>query len=188
MAEINENPDLKEKFDAQMLAVTNLIGRLSRPKRINAIFFCNGCALRCISLVTGALVFYNAFLPSGPTGERSPFQFLDCDVRGGDLDEIEGADVAIAWMQGQYPFVDGRDPNLVLSLSWPKGMEAQDLFPVAASTYTWVTGTKIEVPCSAQDKVVKIERPDCPGLFVNPIDLNHGSPCVKVLHQTNSYT
>jgi hypothetical protein len=109
-------------------------------------------------------------------------------VRGGNENEIERADAAKAWMLGQYPFVDGRDPNLVLSLSWPKGMEAQDLFPVAASTYTWATGTKIEVPCFAQGQEVKIEQTNCPGSFVNPIGLNHGSPCVKVLHRTKYYT
>jgi hypothetical protein len=103
-------------------------------------------------------------------------------VRGGDTDQIKEADTANAWVQGQYPFVDKRDPNLVLSLSWPKGMEAQDLYPVALSTYTWATGAKLEVPCSAQEKAVKIERTECPDSFVNPIDPNHGEPCVKVLH------
>ncbi len=100
------------------------------------------------------------------------------------MDEIEGADGAKAWMLGQYPLVDGRDPNVVLSISWPKGMEAQDLYPVEASTYTWATGTKIEVQCFAQGQEVKIERTDCPGSFVNPIDLNRGSPCVKVLYRS----
>ncbi len=100
------------------------------------------------------------------------------------MDKIEGADTVKAWMLGQYPFVDGRDPNLVVSLSWPKCMEAQDLYPVATSTYTWATGTKIEVPCFAQEKVVKIKRTECPDSFVNPIDPNHGSPCVKVLRLT----
>jgi hypothetical protein len=107
---------------------------------------------------------------------------LECDVRGGDVDEIEGADTAKAFLQGQYPLVDGRDPNFVLAWSWPKYMEAQDLYPVAASTYTWANGIKVEVPCSAQEKVVKIERTECPDPFVNPIDPNHGFPCVKVLH------
>ncbi len=103
-------------------------------------------------------------------------------MRGGDADWIEGADTANAWVQGQYPFVDERDPNLVLSLSWPKRMEAQDLYPVAASTYTWATGAKLEVPCSAQEKLVKSERPECPDSFVNPIiDPNSVKQCVKVV-------
>jgi hypothetical protein len=135
-----------------------------------------------MSLATGTLYYFQTFLPTGLSGERNPFQFLECDLRGGDVDEIEGADTVKAWMLGQYPFVDGRDPNLVVSLSWPKSMEAQDLYPVAASMYTWATGTKIEVPCFAQEKVAKIERTECPDSFVNPIDPNHGSPCVKVLH------
>ncbi len=98
------------------------------------------------------------------------------------MDEIEGADIAKAFVQGQYPLVDERDPNFALSWSWPKYMEAQDLYPVAASTYTWANEIKLKVPCSAQEKVVKIERTECPDSFVNPIDPNHGSPCVKVLH------
>jgi hypothetical protein len=142
----------------------------------------------CISLATGTLVFFSTFLPTGPSGERSPFQFLECAVRGGDAGRIEGADTANALFLGQYPFVDGRDPNVVYSMSWPKYMEAQDLYPVAASTYTWATGTKIEVPCSARDEMVKIERTECPDPFVNPIDPNHGSPCVKVLHWTKHDT
>ncbi len=97
------------------------------------------------------------------------------------MDEIEGADMAKAFGHGQFPFVDVRDPNFVLSWSWPKHMEVQDLYPVTASTYTWAKGTELEVPCSAQEKVVKIERTECPESFVNPIDPNHGSPCVKVV-------
>jgi hypothetical protein len=96
--------------------------------------------------------------------------------------QIEGADTAKAWLSGQYPFEDRRDPNLVMSLSWPKHMEVQDLYPAAASTYTlWASGTTLEVPCIAIEKVVEVERTECPDSFVNPIDPNHGSPCVKVV-------
>ena len=129
---------------------------------------------------TGAFILFETLLPTGPSGERDPFQFLECDVRGGDADQAEGAATANAWVLGQYPFLDERDPNFALSLSWPKYMEAQDLYPVAASTYTWATGAKLEIPCSAQEKVVKIEQTECPGSFVNPIDISHGEPCVKV--------
>ncbi len=102
------------------------------------------------------------------------------------MDLIEPADAAIAWLQGQYPFVVGptgvmlQDPNSVASNSWPRHMEPQPLYPVAMSTYTWPTGTRVEVPCFAQDKVVEIKRAECPDSFVNPIDPNHVSPCVKV--------
>jgi hypothetical protein len=126
------------------------------------------------------LSIFQAVLPSGPSGERHPFQFLECDVKGGDVGRVEEADAAKALIQGQYPLADGRDPHLVLSISWPKHMEAQDLYPVAASTYSWANGTNIEVPCSALEKVVKVQRTDCPGSFVNPIDPNRGPPCVKV--------
>jgi hypothetical protein len=180
VAEINEDPDEKKEFDVQMLAMMDLVGQLSLPKRISPPFFLQ--QLRCISLATAVLFFYKTHLPTDLSAEWSPFQFLNCDVRGGDVDEIEGADTTKAFVQGQYPLVDGRDPNFVFSVSWPKYMEAQDLYPVAASTYTWANGIKVEVPCSAQEKEVKIERTECPDSFVNPIDLNHGSPCVKVLH------
>ncbi len=39
MAEINEDPDLKEHFDTQMIAVTNLIGQLTPPKCTNPDIF-----------------------------------------------------------------------------------------------------------------------------------------------------
>jgi hypothetical protein len=122
----------------------------------------------------------------GPSGERNPFQFLECDVQGGDVNQIEDADTAIAFMLGQLPFLAGQnepEKNVAVSLSWPENMEVQDLYPVTTSTYTWPTGTTVEVPCYAQDKVVEIVRVECPDSFVNPIDPNHLSPCVKVLHR-----
>ncbi len=96
--------------------------------------------------------------------------------------QIKGADAVLAWIFSQLPFVPGNNPNEIVSLSWPTNMEAQDLFPLASSTYTFPTGTKVDVPCSAQNKVVDIERTECPGSFVNPMDPNHANPCVKVLH------
>ena len=141
------------------------------------------CLLRCISLAKiGANALFGTSLPSGPSGERTPFRFLECDVQGGDANRIEGADAALAWTFSQLPFVSGRNPNAIVSLSWPTNMEAQDLFPSTSSTYTFPTGTKVDVPCFAQNKVVDIERTECPDSFVNPNDPNDGRPCVKVLH------
>ena len=130
----------------------------------------------------GALVFYGTSLPSGPSGERTPFRFLECDVQGGDANQIQGADVALAWLFSQLPFVSGRNPNDIVSLSWPTNMEAQDLFPRTSSTYTFPTGAKVDVPCFTQNKVVGIERAECPDSFVNPMDPNDIRPCVKVLY------
>jgi hypothetical protein len=118
----------------------------------------------------------------GPSGERTPFRFLECDVQGGDEDEIKGVDRTLAWLFSQLPFVSGKQPNWIVSLSWPTNMEAQYLFPSSSSTYTFPTGTKVDVPCFAQNKVVDIERTECPDSFVNPMDPNHDRPCVKVLH------
>jgi hypothetical protein len=39
VAEINEDPDLKENFDAQMLEMSNVIGQFSLPKRINLCIY-----------------------------------------------------------------------------------------------------------------------------------------------------
>jgi hypothetical protein len=140
------------------------------------------CLLHCTSLALAANFLWEISLPSGPSGERTPFRFLDCDVQGGD--PIEGADAALAWLFSQLPFVTGNSglfPNAIVSLSWPTNMEAQDLFPLSSSTYTFPTGTKVDVPCFAQNKVVDIERTECPDSFVNPMDPNHDRPCVKVL-------
>ena len=138
------------------------------------------CLLRCISLALGANFVWGTSLPSGPSGERTPFRFLECDVQGGDASKIQGADTALAWMFSQLPFVSG-NKNEIVSLSWPRNMEAQDLYPLISSTYTFPTGTKVDVPCFAQNKVVDIERTECPDSFVNPIDPNHARPCIKVL-------
>ena len=140
------------------------------------------CLLRCISLVIGANYFFGTSLPSGPSGERTPFRFLECDVQGGDASQIKGADAALAWMFSQLPFVSGNNPNEIVSLSWPTNMEVQDLYPLVSSMYTFPTGTKVDVPCFAQNKVVDIKRTECPDSFVNPMDLNDSRPCVKVLH------
>jgi hypothetical protein len=102
-------------------------------------------------------------------------------VQGGDANEIKDADTALAFMFSQLPFVWVRSPNYTMSLSWPRNMEAQDLFPLISSTYTFPTGTKVDVPCSAQNKVVDIEPTKCPDSFVNPNDPNYVLPCVKVL-------
>jgi hypothetical protein len=144
------------------------------------------CLLPCISLALGALTIFGTSLPSGPSGERNPYRFLECDVQGGDKNQIEDADKALAWLFSQLPFewgksLNGKNPNASVSLSWPTNMEAQDLFPLTSSTYTFPTGTKVGVPCFAQNKVVDIELPECPDSFVNPIYLNHTRSCVKVL-------
>ena len=143
------------------------------------------CLFRCISLALGASVL-GISLPSVPSGERTPFRFLECDVQGGDANRINDADAALAWMFSQLPFVatnpKSGNKNETVSLSWPTNMEAQDLFPLTSSTYTFPTGTKVDVPCFAQNKVVNIKRTECPDSFVNPMDPNDVRPCVKVVH------
>jgi hypothetical protein len=103
-------------------------------------------------------------------------------VQGGDEAEIEGADAALAWMFSQLPFASGKNSKWIVSISWPTNMEAQDLFPLTSSMYTFPTGTKVDVPCFAQNKEIGIDRTECPDSFVNPNDPNHDRPCVKVLH------
>ncbi len=146
------------------------------------------CFLRCISLAFGANYAWGASLPSGLLGKRTPFRFLECDVQGGDANQIQDADAALAWLFSQLPFVSESspntrsNPNTIVSLSWPTNMEAQDLFPLASSTYTFPTGTKVDVPCFAPNKVANIERTECPDSFVNSMDLNSTRQCVKVLN------
>jgi hypothetical protein len=102
------------------------------------------------------------------------------------MDLIQGADGALALLQGQMPYAaalgsgSGLGPNQVISLSWPQHMEIQDLYPATSSTYTLPTGTNVTVSCAAQGKVVGIRHTECPGSFVNPMDPNHDKPCVKV--------
>jgi hypothetical protein len=140
------------------------------------------CLLHCISLALGASYVWGTSLPSGPLGERTPFRFLECDAQGGDANQIKDTDAALAWVFSQLPFVSRNNPNATVSLSWPTHMEVQNLFPLTSSTYTFPTGVKVSVPCSAQNKVVDIEQTECPDSFVNPMDPNHDRPCVKVLH------
>ncbi len=179
-----------------MLSRKTLINRCSKQVKLwvsllklidpHSFFDCLPLSSVGISLALGASYIFGTVLPMGPSGERNPFQFLECDVQGGDVNQIEDADTAIAFMLGQLPFLAGQnepEKNVAVSLSWPENMEVQDLYPVTTSTYTWPTGTTVEVPCYAQDKVVEIVRVECPDSFVNPIDPNHLSPCVKVLHR-----
>ena len=110
--------------------------------------------LRCISLELGARFVWETSLPSGPSGERTPFRFLECNVQGGDASQIKDADAALAWLFSQLPFDTFRSNKQyeIVSLSWPTNMEAQDLFPLTSSTYTFPTGTKVYVPCFSQNK------------------------------------
>ncbi len=117
------------------------------------------CFLRYISLALFALRIWGTSLPSGPSGERTPFRFLECDAQGGDSTQIKGADGALAWMFSQVPFVSENKPIEIVSLSWPTNMEAQDLFPLTSSMYTLPTGTKVEVPCFAFNKAVGPSAP-----------------------------
>ncbi len=96
------------------------------------------------------------------------------------MGQIEDADTAVAWMLAQLPFTS--QEKKVVALSWPENVEPQDLYPVATSTYTLPTGSTVEVPCFALNRVVKVEQAKCPDSFVNPVDPEHGPPCVKVLH------
>jgi hypothetical protein len=116
------------------------------------------CFLRCISLALGANAVWLTTLPSGPAGERTPFRFLGCDMQGGDANQIQDVDAALAWMFSQFPFISAYNPNNIVSLSWPRNMEPQDLFPLTSSTYTFPTGIKVDVPCFAQTKLVDFER------------------------------
>jgi hypothetical protein len=165
-----------------MLAVMDTVGQYTQTDR--SMPFCLiACLLRYTSLALGANVIFGASLPSG---ERTPFRFLECDVQGGDANQIHGADAALGWMFSQLPFVWRSHPDWIVSLSWPTNMEVQDLFPLTSSTYTFPTGAKVDVPCSAQSKVADIERTECPDSFVNPMDPNHDRPCVKVLPCTTT--
>jgi hypothetical protein len=180
VAEIEQDPDQKKDFDTQMLAVMDQIGQYTQADW--SMSFCLIVRLlHCISLALGALALWGTPLPSGPSGERTPFRFLECDAQGGDENKIKDADAALACLSSQLPFVSGLRPNEMLSLTWPTNMEPQDLFPLISSTYTFPTGTKVDVPCFAQNKVVDIERTECPDSFVNPMDPNDNRPCVKVL-------
>ncbi len=142
--------------------------------------------LHHISLETIALVIFGNVLPTGPSGERNPFRFLECDVQGGNMDLIQGADAALALFQGQTPFAAvfgstaGVGPSQVISLSWPQHMEIQDLYPATSSTYTLPTGFNVAVSCVAHDILVGIRQTECRGSFVNPVDPNHDRACVKV--------
>jgi hypothetical protein len=111
-----------------------------------------------------------------------PICGMRCARRRCESNQIQGPDAALAWMFSQLPFVSGKNPHEVVSLSWPTNMEAQDLFPLTSSTYTFPTGTKVDVACFSQNRVVDIERTECPASFVNPNDPYHDRPCVKVLH------
>ncbi len=182
VAEINEDPGLMKDFDTQMLAVMDTAGQYTQTDW--SILFCLiACLLRCISLALGANFVWKTPLPSGPSGDRSPFRFLECDVQGGDANQIQDVDAALAWISSQLPFVSGRNaPAYVVSLSWPRNMEMQDLYPLTSSTYTLPTGTIVDVPCVSRYKLVDVKQTECPDSFVNPNDPNYGRPCVKVLH------
>ncbi len=182
----------------------------------------------------GSSFLFGTELPTGPSGVRSPFTFLECDAQGGE-NTFEEAEASLAFLLGQMPFysvkvhfilpvVLGRFdridsfpphtrhfslllppsfplppppptsllsqfPNWIVSTTWPRNMEVQSMYPELTSTYTFPTGTKVEVPCFAPNTNIEIQRTECPSSFVNPMDINHAKPCVNVcikLHGTLS--
>jgi hypothetical protein len=153
VSDIERDEAVKVEFDTQMVAVMDLIA-------------------------TGSLSVFKTFLPPGSDGKRSPFEFLECDAVGGDVEQVAAADTTIAWTHGQLPFVDAAEPSATVSVGWPKNMPIQDLYPMEFSTYVYPTGTSVEVSCFTQ-KEVQIQLADCPANFINPQDPNHIEPCVQ---------
>jgi hypothetical protein len=90
MAEIEKDADVKANFDAQMLAVMDNIALVS-------------------------VAVWGHFLPMGSDGKRSPFQFLECDAVGGDVDKIADADSALAFIHGQVPYISPKSPSAIIS-------------------------------------------------------------------------
>ncbi len=66
----------------------------------------------------GPFFMYGNLLETGTSGERTPFQFVECDAQGGDLDQIEKADSVLAFILGQLPFLPNNNPNLVIAHTW----------------------------------------------------------------------
>jgi hypothetical protein len=62
-----------------------------------------------------AQVLFRSTLPIGPSGERTPFQLIECDAQGGD-GTYENADAALALYLGQMPFKASKAG--AISLSW----------------------------------------------------------------------
>ncbi len=208
VAEIQADANLKATFDIQMIAAMDQVGRLDSP-HIAERKYCFAKSVFWLLIVpsgTGSNFIFGTDLPVGPTGVRSPFKFLECDAQGGD-NTFEEADTAIAFILGQLPFYSvkvytrlnsttpsqspllfpsslpssrSQFPNWIVSTSWPRNMEVQDMYPELTSIYKLPTGTTVEVPCSASNNVIEIERTECPTSFVNPMDINNPSPCINV--------
>jgi hypothetical protein len=51
----------------------------------------------------GSNFLFGTELPTGPSGVRAPFKFLECDAQGGE-NTFEEADASLAFILGQMPF------------------------------------------------------------------------------------
>ncbi len=54
-------------------------------------------------------LFFGTELPTGPSGVRNPFTFLECDAQGGE-NTFEEADASRALILGQMPFYSVKVP------------------------------------------------------------------------------
>ncbi len=72
------------------------------------------CLLRCISLALGAKVIWGTSLPSSPSRERTPFRFLECDVQGGDANQIQGADAGtcLEWHTNCFQIIESPSASI----------------------------------------------------------------------------
>jgi hypothetical protein len=62
-----------------------------------------------------AQVVFRRTLPTGPSGEITPFQLLECDAQGGD-GTYKNEDAALAFILGQMPFKASKAG--AISTSW----------------------------------------------------------------------
>ena len=107
VADIHKDAAAKKDFDTQMLAVAD-------------------------TLALGVLAVWQTAFPTGSNGERSPFDFLECDTTGGGQELVANADSANAFFFGQVPFV--ADAFLIFRICQSMAVSTQS---VLAGLPTW---------------------------------------------------
>jgi hypothetical protein len=159
---VGADPEAKETFDTQMLALVDLTHAFSKG------------------------MFSTGALPDG-AGYRSSFRLLQCDAQGGQNDQIPDEDSAIAFLLGQSRQSSKHPVFGTSSIYYPFDMADGFLYPEVSSMYVSVDGKEYESSCFVPRKASAVAKADCPYPFVNPIDENHLQSCIQAC-PTAAYT
>jgi hypothetical protein len=104
----------------------------------------------------------------------APFRLFDCDVSGGDRDQIADEDAVASFIVGRWPATHADNP---MSLEFPVGMSTSAMWPEESSQYL-LGDVEVEVACFIPGVTEVISEVNCPLPFLSSTEEGTNAPCV----------